>query len=116
MKNQIDNTGNVYQQQVASTQEICHILIESLSRIENIWLTQTSKALEQQAKLLHAITETQDPQGLSILPFSVLSRTPEDLISAQREMLEVVTQTQAKITEALGKHAEALKPSKQPKA
>ncbi len=114
MKTQSDNTLNVYQQQMATTQEVCHVLADGVGRMENIWLKQTSRAIEEQIKLFHAVTATQDPQELTTLPFTFFSHTPEDLMNTQREILDVVTETQTKISDSLNKHAAVLKTKEKP--
>lgn len=114
MKNPSNNTVNVYQQQMATTQEVFHVLADGVGRMENMWLEQSGKVMGEQLKLFQAIAATQDPQEFATLPFTFLSHTPEDLMNVQRQMLEVVTDTQTKISDTLNKHAVALKSKEKP--
>lgn len=104
MKTETEGILDTYQQQIEATREVSEALFEGTSRIENVLLEQARKAFEEQLKFFQATAAVRDPQGLAAIHSAFFSHSPEDIIKAQRQILDVIGETQSKIFDAVGKH------------
>ncbi|WP_353148864.1 phasin family protein [Pollutimonas bauzanensis] len=109
MKTETDTALDAYQQQLVVTREISEAFFEGAGRIENVWLEQTGRILDEQLKFFRAAAAVQDPQGLAALHSAFFSQSPNDLIKAQQQILNVVTDTQTRISKILSNNASLLK-------
>lgn len=109
MKTETDTALDAYQQQLVVTREISEAFFEGAGRIENVWLEQTGRILDEQLKFFRATAAVQDPQGLATLHSAFFSQSPNELLKAQQQILNVVTDTQTRISKILSKNASTLK-------
>lgn len=114
MKTETDGALAAYQQQMAVAQEMSEALIEGVESMEHIWLEQTREMFEAQSKFFHAAIALRDPQGLAALHASFFSHSPKDIFKSQQQLLNTMTETQAKISDVLGKHMARMKTEVKP--
>jgi hypothetical protein len=114
MKTETDGILDAYQQQIVAARDVSEAFFEGTGRIENVLLEQTRRAFEEQLKFFQATAAVRDPQGLAAVHSAFFSHSPEDLIKAQRQILDVVIETQTKICDTVGKNMSALKVGAKP--
>lgn len=114
MKTETDGALAAYQQQMAVAQEMSEALLEGVDGMEHVWLEQARGMLEEQLKFFQAAIALRDPQGLAALHTTFFSHPPKELFKTQQQLLNTITETQTKISDALGKHMARLKTEAKP--
>jgi hypothetical protein len=109
MKIETDGPFAAYKERLSVAEEVSEALLEGMGGIQHAWFEQSREVLDAQLNLLQAATALRDPQQLLSVQAAVLTRPPKDLLELQRRFLAIATETQTKISVALGKHMARLK-------
>lgn len=114
MKIETDGAFASYKQQLAMAEEVSEALLAGVGGMEHAWFEQTREMLDAQSKLFQAAMTVRDPWELVALQTAFFSRPPKDLLETQQQFLSAATETQTKISNALGKHMARLKAENKP--
>lgn len=114
MKAETDGAVATYQDRMAVVQEVSEALLEGVERMEHVWLEQTRKVIEGQSEFCQAALTLRDPQGLAALYAAFFSRSPRGIFESQQQILDMMTEMQTKISDALGKHMARVKMESEP--
>jgi hypothetical protein len=114
MKIETDGAFASCKQQLAVAEEVSEALLAGVGGMEHAWFEQTREMLDAELKLFQAAMTLRDPWELVALQTAFFSRPPKDLLETQQQFLNAATETQTKISNALGKHMARLKAESKP--
>jgi phasin family protein len=93
-----------YQQQIDASRHIAEVVFEGADRMEHLILDTTRKAFDERMKFYQALAAVRDPQGVAALQSTFFSHTPEQMAKVQQELMKIVTDAQAQITQAMNQY------------
>ncbi|MDB5764447.1 MAG: phasin family protein [Herminiimonas sp.] len=91
---------DMYQTQLEASRRVADVMFSGTEKIDRMIIDATHHAFTEQLKFAQALAATRDPRGLASLQSSFLSR-PENAMSYQTEIFQVLTQMQSEIGKSI---------------
>jgi phasin family protein len=98
---------DVQRRQIDTSRQMAEVVFDGTDRIEHLMLETTRKAFDEQMKFLQALTAVRDPQGFAALQSTFFSRTPDQMVKVQQELMRIVSEAQEQLQGTMGEYAAA---------
>ncbi len=96
---------DVQRRQIDASRQMAEVVFDGTDRIEHLMLETTRKAFDEQMKFLQALTAVRDPQGFAALQSTFFSRTPDQMVKVQQELMRIVSEAQEQLKGTMGEYA-----------
>jgi phasin family protein len=96
---------DVQRRQIGTSRQMAEVVFDGTDRIEHLMLETTRKAFDEQMKFLQALTAVRDPQGFAALQSTFFSRTPDQMVKVQQELMRIVSEAQEQLRSTMGEYA-----------
>jgi phasin family protein len=107
---------DVQRRQIDASRQMAEVVFDGTDRIEHLMLETTRKAFDEQMKFLQALTAVRDPQGFAALQSTFFSRTPDQMVKVQQELMRIVSEAQEQLQGTMGEYASAFNGAGMPMA
>ncbi|GAB3553205.1 hypothetical protein GCM10027343_39740 [Noviherbaspirillum agri] len=109
MQNVFNPMINMYQQQLEASRRFADAVLSGAEKIDRVMIGATRHAITEQLNLAQAIASARDPRGVgSAMQSTFMSRSPEDAVNYQRELVRVFTEVQSDIGRSMQDYIERL--------
>jgi hypothetical protein len=100
---------NVYQTQLEASRRFADAIFSGTEKIDRLMLDAIHRVFNQQLTLVQTIASARDPQSAaSALQSKLLSRSPDDTMNYQKEVMRVFTEMQNDISKSFQDYIERL--------
>jgi hypothetical protein len=100
---------NVYQTQLEASRRFADAIFSGTEKIDRLMLDAIHRVFNQQLTLVQTMASARDPQSAaSMLQSKLLSRSPDDTMNYQKEVMRVFAEMQNDISKSLQDYVEQL--------
>ncbi|MGH8807619.1 MAG: phasin family protein [Noviherbaspirillum sp.] len=108
-KNVLSPLATMYQTQLEVSRRCAEAVFSGTEKIDRVMIGATHRAFTEQLDFVQAIATVRDPQSVgSTLQSRFLSRTPDDALNYQTEIMRIVAEMQNDIGKSLQNYVEEL--------
>lgn len=100
---------NVYQTQLEASRRFADAIFSGTEKIDRVMLDAIHRIFNQQLTLVQAMAAARDPQSAaSVLQSKLLSRSPDETMNYQKEVMRIFAEMQNDISRSLQEYIEKL--------
>ncbi len=90
-----------YQHQMDASREVAGVVFDVVDRMEHLALESAHKAFDERMRFYQSLCAVRAPQDVLAFQAEFFSHTPERLLRAQQDWMQIFTESQKRIGEAV---------------
>jgi Phasin protein len=90
-----------YQHQMDASREVAGVVFDVVDQMEHLVLDSAHKAFDERIRFYQALAAVRAPQDVLAVQAEFFSHTPERLVKAQQDWMQLFSESQKKISEAM---------------
>jgi phasin family protein len=100
---------NLYSNQIEVSQEVASAMFHSVEKAEKLILGAARQQFDEQIKFAQSLAAVRDPQGVATLQKAFFGHSPERAMDYQKQVLQIVMETNSAIGHALESYMRGVK-------
>ena len=117
MQNAMNPLLTMYQTQLEASRRFAEVVFAGTEKIDRVMIGATQRVFNDQLNLAQAMTTARDPRTMGATwQSSMMSRSPDDAVSYQKEIVRIVAEMQNEITRSMQEYIEQIRTNAAPGA